>query len=105
MDSHTLGSQAQDVIDETLATKGAARARRFLQGSRSNADAFAARGKEAIRSGMSQARESFDNATERTASYVQAQPLKAVLWAAAAGAVIGLVAGALGRGRYARDRD
>jgi ElaB/YqjD/DUF883 family membrane-anchored ribosome-binding protein len=72
-------------------------ARRSLDEARASAEDIAARGSEAIRSGTARARETLAHTTDQAAQYVQAQPLKSLMMAAAAGAAIALLAGAMGR--------
>jgi len=72
-------------------------ARRSLDEARASAEDIAGRGSEAIRSGAARARETLTHTTDQAAQYVQAQPLKSLAMAAAAGAAIALLAGALGR--------
>ncbi len=72
-------------------------ARRSLDEARASAEEIAARGSEAIRSGTARAREVLAHTTDQAAHYVQEQPLKSLLMAAAAGAAIALLAGAIGR--------
>lgn len=77
-------------------------ARRSLESAKATADELAARGTEAIRSGANRAREKISQTTDQAAQYVQEQPLKSLLMAVAAGAVIALLAGALGKHRHER---
>lgn len=74
-------------------------ARRSLDEARAGAEELATRGSEAIRSGAAKARESLTHTTDQASQYVQAQPLKSLLMAAAAGAAIALLAGAIGKHR------
>jgi len=72
-------------------------ARRSVDEARAGAEELATRGSEAIRSGAARARESISHTTDQAAHYVQTQPLKSLLVAAATGAAIALVAGALSK--------
>lgn len=72
-------------------------ARRSLEEARASAAELAAQGSAAVQRGAARARESIRHRADQTAHYVQEQPLKALLMAAAAGATIALVAGALSR--------
>lgn len=72
-------------------------ARRSLDEARASAEELAASGSEAIRNGAARARETLTHTTDQTAQYVQAHPLKSLMMAAAAGAAIALLAGAVGR--------
>ena len=74
-------------------------ARRSVEEARAGAEALTAQGSEAIRSGTARAREAVTQTTDQAAEYVQAQPLKSLLIAAAAGAAIALLAGALSKHR------
>ena len=64
---------------------------------RAGAEEIAAQGSEAVRSGAERARVALTRTTDQAAEYVQAQPLKSLLIAAAAGAAIALLAGAVGK--------
>lgn len=64
---------------------------------RAGAEEIAAQGSEAVRSGAERARAALTHTTDQAAEYVQAQPLKSLLIAAAAGAAIALLAGAVGK--------
>ena len=57
----------------------------------------AAQGKEILRNSAAQVRESLSHTTDQAAQYVQAQPLKSLLMAAAAGAAIAMLAGTVGK--------
>ncbi|MDP1926266.1 MAG: hypothetical protein Q8K57_15965 [Thiobacillus sp.] len=72
-------------------------ARRSVDEARASAEALTAQGSEALRNNAARAREAITHTTDQAAEYVQAQPLKSLLIAAAAGATIALLAGALGR--------
>lgn len=72
-------------------------ARRSIDEARAGAEELAVQGSEAIRSSAAKAREALTHTTDQAAQYVQAQPLKSLLIAAAAGATIALLAGALGK--------
>lgn len=78
-------------------TAAAEHARRSLDEARASADALAARGSEALHSRVAKTRESLVHTTDQAAEYVHAHPLKSIMMAAAAGAAIALLAGALGR--------
>ncbi len=62
-----------------------------------SAEALTTQGTEAIKDTAEQAREVITQKTDEAAEFVQAQPLKALLIAAAAGAAIALLAGALSK--------
>lgn len=64
---------------------------------RAGAEEIATEGVEAVRSGSDRARAALTHTTDQAAEYVQAQPLKSLLIAAAAGAAIALLAGAVGK--------
>lgn len=70
---------------------------RSVEEARAGVEELATEGREAVRSGAARARESITHTTDQAAEYVQAQPLKSLLMAAATGAAIGLLAGALGK--------
>jgi ElaB/YqjD/DUF883 family membrane-anchored ribosome-binding protein len=63
------------------------------------ADALAARGLEAVRDGSQRLRESARHASEGTVHYIQAEPLKSVLIAAATGAALMALVSLLSRSR------
>lgn len=96
METTTHPSQANSVNE---ISKGAAadHAKRSIEEARASAGEFAARGNEVLRSGAARAQEIMHQTTDHAAQYVQAKPLKALLIAAAAGATIALLAGALGK--------
>lgn len=64
---------------------------------RAGAEEIATQGGEAVRSGAERARAALTHTTDQAAEYVQAQPLKSLLIAAAVGAAIALLAGAVGK--------
>jgi ElaB/YqjD/DUF883 family membrane-anchored ribosome-binding protein len=72
-------------------------ARRSVEEARAGAEELATRGGEAVRSSAGRARESIAHTTDQAAQYVQAQPLKSLLMAAATGAAIALLAGLFGK--------
>ncbi|OGU23548.1 MAG: hypothetical protein A2580_09450 [Hydrogenophilales bacterium RIFOXYD1_FULL_62_11] len=72
-------------------------ARRSVEEARAGAEALTTQGSEALRNNAARAREAITHKTDQAAEYVQAQPLKSLLIAAAAGATIALLAGALGK--------
>lgn len=72
-------------------------ARRSLDEARAGAEDLMAKGSEAIHQSASRAREAISHTTDRAAHYVQAQPLKSLMVAAAAGAAIAMLAGAIGK--------
>lgn len=72
-------------------------AKRSVEEARASAEELAARGSEAVRKGTARAQEIMHQTTDQAAQYVQAQPLKALLMAASAGAAIALLANALGK--------
>ncbi len=72
-------------------------ARRSLDEAHASAEEITARGSNAIRSGAARACDTLSHTADQAAQYVQAQPLKSMMMAAAAGAAIAMLAGALGR--------
>lgn len=84
-------------INELGKSAAADHARRSVEEARASAEEFAARGTEALRSGAARAQKIMSQTTDQAAHYVQAQPLKALMIAAAAGATIALLAGALSK--------
>lgn len=75
-------------------------ARRSLEEVRAGAEDLATQGSEAVHKGAERARESLSKTTDQAAHYVQEQPLKALMMAAAAGAAIAMLAGAIGKHRH-----
>lgn len=75
-------------------------ARRSLEEARAGAEDLAAQGNEAIHRSAARAREAIAHTTDQAAHYVQAQPLKSLMMAAAAGAAIAMLAGAIGKHRH-----
>lgn len=75
-------------------------ARRSLEEVREGAEDLAAQGSEAIHKGAERARETVSKTTDHAAHYVQEQPVKALMMAAAAGAAIAMLAGAIGKRRH-----
>ncbi len=57
----------------------------------------ATRSSEVMRNSAARSRESITHTTDQAAQYVQAQPMKSLLMAAATGAAIALLAGMLGK--------
>lgn len=72
-------------------------ARRSIDEARTGADEIVTQGGEAIRSSAERVRAAVSHTTDQAAEYVQAQPLKSLLIAAAAGAAIALLAGTVGK--------
>lgn len=72
-------------------------ARRSVDEARAGVEELATRGTEAIRGSAGRAREAITQTSDQAAHYVQAQPMRSLLMAAAAGAAIALVAGVLRR--------
>ncbi|MDP1535154.1 MAG: hypothetical protein Q8L92_16385 [Rubrivivax sp.] len=75
-------------------------ARRSLDEARAGAEDLAAQGSEAIHKSTARAREAISHTTDQAAHYVQEQPLKSLMMAAAAGAAIAMLAGAIGKHRH-----
>lgn len=75
-------------------------ARRSLEEVRASAEDLAARGSDAIRSSTARARDAIHHRTDQAAHYIQEQPLKALLMAAAAGAAIAMLAGLLSKSHH-----
>jgi ElaB/YqjD/DUF883 family membrane-anchored ribosome-binding protein len=75
-------------------------ARRSLEEARAGAEDLSAQGSEAVQKGAAQAREAFSQTADQAVHYVQEQPLKALMMAAAAGAAIAMLAGAIGKHRH-----
>lgn len=79
---------------ESAATEYALRS---VDEARASAQEIASEGREALHSSAARAREAISHTTDQAAHYVQEQPLKSLLMAAAAGVTIALLAGALSR--------
>src|SRR5574340_1394452 len=72
-------------------------ARRLVEEARASAQKVVSQGSEALHSRATRTREALIQRTDQAGHYVQEQPLKSLLMAAAAGATIALLAGALSR--------
>lgn len=72
-------------------------ARGSVDEARAGAEELATQGSKALKSSAARAREAITQTSDQAAEYVQAQPLKSLLIAAAAGAAIALLAGAVGK--------
>ncbi|TXH75759.1 hypothetical protein [Thiobacillus sp.] len=70
---------------------------RSLDEAQAGSAELAAQGKEILRDSAAQVREALSRTTDQAAQYVQAQPLKSLLMAAAAGAAIAMLAGTVGK--------
>ena len=107
MESTSLSKQTskltKDLVSEISDSSVAEHARRSLDEARAGAAHLATQSNEVIRRGATRAREAVADTTDQTARYVQAQPLKSLLMALAAGAGIALLASALNR--HHRERD
>lgn len=103
MEPTSLSKQTQDLASEISGSSAAEHARRSIDEARAGAAELASHGNEVIRRGTARAREAFANSTDQAAQYVQAQPLKSLLMALAAGAGIALLASALGRNHHGRN--
>jgi ElaB/YqjD/DUF883 family membrane-anchored ribosome-binding protein len=114
-----LADRATSVIDQAAqsvgATAGAAKAdidhfletapdavESALQRSISGAESIAGRGIDRARAASDQVRRQVSQVSERTTDYVQQEPVKALLMAAAAGAAGALLVGWLARSRNPR---
>lgn len=85
--------------NDTSNSAVAEHARRSIEEARAGATELAARSSEALRHNAERAREALYRTADQTAQYMQAQPLKSLLMAAAVGAALALLAGAAGRRR------
>lgn len=74
-------------------------ARRSVEEARLSAHEIASQGSEVLHNRATRAREAIVHTTDQAAHYVQEHPLKSLLMAAATGATIALLAGALSRHR------
>lgn len=90
-------SPPSPAVDESAA---AGHARRSLEEARAGAEDLVAKGSEAIHQSASRAREVISRTGDRASHYVQAQPLKSLMMAVAAGAAIAMLAGAIGKHRH-----
>ncbi len=97
MESTTNRAAAE--LKELANGAAAEHARRSIAEARACAEDLAARGSEALHNGSVRARKAINRASEQTAHYVQEQPLKSLLIAAAAGAAIAVLAGAISKRR------
>ena len=106
---NSLSKKTQDIANEISGSSAAEHARRSLDEARAGAEEIragaeelAARGNVAIRQGAARAREALTHTTDQAAQYVQAQPLKSLMMALAAGAGIALLANALSKHHHGR---
>ena len=72
-------------------------ARRSVEEARASAKEIISEGSEALHGRAARTRDALIQRTDQAAHYVQEQPMKSLLMAAAAGATIALLAGALSR--------
>lgn len=91
--------EGRDLSADAPVGEAAHKARQTLAEVRSAAQDFIQRSAHMMRDGRDRAREAASRTADRTSDYVQAQPLKSLLIAAAAGAAIAVVAGMLTRSR------
>jgi len=103
MEPTTLSKKPQDIANEVSDGSAAMHARRSLDEARASAEELATQSNEAIRTGAIRAREAIAHTTDQATQYVQAQPLKSLLLALAAGAGIALMASALNRHHHGRN--
>lgn len=103
MEPNSFGKQTSDIAKDVSESSAAEHARRSIDEARAGAEDLAARSNEALRQGTARAREAFTQSADQAAQYVQAQPLKSLLMALAAGAGIALLAGALGKHHHGRN--
>ncbi len=112
MNDNTMMSAASNVIDratqrsDTAIQAGADAAHHALDSLSQSARQLQAaagqlsqRGRDALRDGSRQVRASAHRASERTVGYIQDEPVKAVLMAAAVGAALVVLLGLTGRSR------
>lgn len=81
-------------------SSAAEHARRSLDEARASAEELATHGSDAIHKSAARAREAISHTTDQAAHYIQEQPLKSLMMAAAAGAAIAMLAGAIGKHRH-----
>ncbi|MBI3431049.1 MAG: hypothetical protein HY018_02405 [Hydrogenophilales bacterium] len=97
MEPISPNTQTTHSPNDTGANAAAEHARRSLDEARASAAELAARSSDTLRVGAARAREAISQTTDQAAQYVRAQPLKSLLMAAAAGAAIALLAGAVNK--------
>ena len=97
MEQATPNTQTTHSPNDTGTNAAAEHARRSLDEARASAAELAAHSSDTVRVGAARAREAISQTTDQAAQYVQAQPLKSLLMAAAAGAAIALLAGAVNK--------
>jgi ElaB/YqjD/DUF883 family membrane-anchored ribosome-binding protein len=103
METTSMSKQAHDLANDIKDSTAADHARRSIDEARAGAAELANRSNEALRLGTARAREAIAHTTDQAAQYVQAQPLKSLAMALAAGAGIALLAGALSKHHRGRD--
>jgi len=97
MEPTTLNPKTPNSQNDTGSNAAKEHVNRSLEEAKAGAAEAAAQGKEIFRTSAAQVREALSHTTDQAAQYVQAQPLKSLLMAAAAGAAIAMLAGTVGK--------
>ncbi|NDP47013.1 MAG: hypothetical protein GZ085_01225 [Sulfuriferula multivorans] len=103
MEPTSFSKNTQDLADEISGSSTAEHARRSIDEARAGANDLVNHSSEALRQGATRAREAIAHTTDQAAQYVQAQPLKSLLMALAAGAGIVLLANAFSKHHHERN--
>jgi len=95
METTAFPKPAQTLANDIQNTAIVENAKHVVEDVRSSAEDMVARSSNALSQGAARAREAVSHTTDQAAQYVQDQPLKSLLMAAAAGVAIALLAAAL----------
>jgi ElaB/YqjD/DUF883 family membrane-anchored ribosome-binding protein len=96
---HDLNKAVDQAADTARSAADAAKS--TVERARSSAHDYVERGSHSVRENAAKLKETWGTVADRTATYVQEQPMKAVLIAAAAGAAIAMLSSLLAQ----RNRD
>jgi len=97
MEPTTLNPKTPTSQNDTGSNAAKEHIHRSLEEAQAGAAEAAAQGKDILRNSAAQVREALSHTTDQAAQYVQAQPLKSLLMAVAAGAAIAILAGMVGK--------
>ena len=103
MDTTSLSKKTQDLAEDVSGSSAVEHVRRSMDEARAGAEELVNDSNQAFHRVTSRARETIENTNDQAAQYVQAQPLKSLLLALAAGAGIALLATALSKHHNGRN--
>lgn len=95
MESNSIGQKIHDSANDVSNSAAGEHARKSLEEARTGAKELVTQGSDAVHATTAQARKALNQRSEELAHYVQAKPVKSLMLATAAGALITLLAGAL----------